>query len=132
MRPTISPRSEINSIRPTRRFDRSATKPDLRLHGIDLGAEIQQSNRAVAVSWSFGNHRTRQPPGNSAAPCRGNSFDDQAIGASTPSLMRGPLPALMYSVRRKIDEILVEPPASAGSVRAPFEHRLLDLEVARL
>ena len=37
------------------RFDRGVTKPDLRLQGIDLGAEIQQSNAAVGER-TFDNH----------------------------------------------------------------------------
>src|SRR5215470_1564889 len=88
-------------------FNARATQGCVGLEAVDLRIEIAQRNRTVREH-SFGRvrsagRRRSVGSGNHGAVTLGGlggarygkTLDDQAIGASMPSLMRGPFPPLM-------------------------------------
>src|SRR5260370_42165260 len=81
-------------------FNGGVTKPDVRFQIVDLRPEIKQRNRPVRDRQHVrcGNHDDATS-GRFGGAMYGQTLDDQVIGPSTPSLMRGPFPALTYSVR---------------------------------
>src|SRR5882672_4225 len=88
----------------------SVTTPDVRFQTVDLRSEIEHRDRpvcdrkhgdAVQIGHVRCANHDRATSGRFGGAIYGHTLDDQAIGPSTPSLMRGLFPALTYSVRMK-------------------------------
>src|SRR5712692_2364388 len=91
-------------------FNGGVPTPDVRFQTVDLRSEIQQRDRPVrdrqhvdvvqTGDAGCGTH-DQATSGGFGGAMYGHTLDDQVIGPSTPSVMRGPFPALTYSVRMK-------------------------------
>ena len=66
----------------------------------------------------------------SVAPGTGIRRRPASAGRSTPSLTRGPLPAVNEQCEQLVYHVVIQRPATTRLVGAPVESRLLDLEEA--
>ena len=131
MQPTISPRSVSSSTSAARLLSVSSPSWHRVLQTFDLRLEIEERNdpvrgrrpddtRRLCHIPARQPHHDTTPEGGLGGAIYGNDLLDHWIGASTPSLMRGPTAGVDVQRQDEIDDVLVEPSSPAGRMRAPL------------